>query len=99
MEVWAFLPRNQLHISFMTVWQYWVGMSKTKTVFRPSNKFLRIAEFLLTDPAEYNVTMGKATGLISLLFSVAHAFSPTVVHTMHASWIPLCPPLCPSSFR
>ena len=88
MEVWAFLPRNQLYISFMTVWQYWVGMSKPKTVFRPSNKFLQIAEFLLTDPAEYNLTMNKATGLISLLFSVALSgdmpfHQPQYVQCMH----------------
>jgi len=26
-------------------------------------------------------------------------FSPTAVHTMHASWTYLCPPLCSSSFH
>ena len=75
-------PKNQSHISFLTVWQHWLGIANHKNVFRsrPTScyEILKISYFLLSDKltnwqmpsAKHNSTMERATGLISSLLNI-----------------------------
>jgi len=87
LEVWGFqlktITQNQPHISFLTVWQHWLGMAKPKNVFR--------SQVVMNNKKGYGLDFFT----IRHCFVLRHA---TAAATYQASWIPvLCPPLSFSS--